>query len=94
AGEPAQASDLPDYIVAWDREGNLAGYVAAPYVWPVVGREEDFWPDGSIPVVDTKLTLVGHMVPGVGFVPLGVDPSSVPPFVVTTVVDGSDDGSG
>ena len=37
--------------------------------------------DESCPVyADDLITLVGHMVPGRGFVPLGVDPVDVPPF--------------
>jgi hypothetical protein len=94
AGEAVPASDLPDYIVAWDRDGNVAGYVAARYVWPILGQEDALGSDEAIPVVDTEFDIVGHMVPGVGFVPLGVDPRTVPPFVVTTMVEGAGDTSG
>lgn len=69
---------VPDFVSAWDRDGvTIAGYVPKRYI--IAGP--DLTPGGSPsnppqplpePVYGEDLTtLVGHMVPGVGFVALG-----------------------
>lgn len=59
------ADRAPDYIVAWARDGSEAGYVAAADI--LVENDED----AAIPVVNDELNLVGHMVPGKGFIAVG-----------------------
>lgn len=81
-GGEVDQQHLPDYISAWNREGTaIAGYVPKACLFPEPGvvpmREE------ACPVfAEDLLTLVGHMVPGRGFVPLGADPADVPTFPV------------
>jgi len=84
---PIEAEALPDYVAVASPspEGGIVGYVRAWYVVPVIGHEDDFWSDDPIPVVDKHLNLVGHMVPGKGFVPVGSDLDEVPDLVVTTI---------
>ena len=64
----------PDFVPVWGRAENIAGYV----------RQADL--DGQqtvIPVYGADLTtIVGHMVPDKGFVPVGVDPQTIPDFPV------------
>jgi hypothetical protein len=85
AVDPARA---PDFIAVAGREDVIAGYVAKAYVFPepttVVG-----WPGNPPkeappePVYGDDLrTVVGFMVIGKGFVPLGTDPAAVPTFQV------------
>jgi hypothetical protein len=68
-------SAVPDYVaVAGMRE--VVGYVSKD---AVLGDAEDqAWPVYA----DDLRTVVGHMVPGRGFVPIGVDPASVPTFEI------------
>lgn len=74
---------VPDWVPALNREGAVAGYV----------RKADLLPRGDrgpaslerpIPVFDADANqMVGHMHPGVGFVPLGRSPAEMTPFEVT-----------
>lgn len=78
--DPARA---PDFIAVAGREVGIAGYVPKAFLFPepttVVGRQDE--PD--VPVYGEDLrTLVGHMVADKGFIPLGVDPATVPRFPV------------
>ena len=64
----------PDYVAVAGEVG-IAGYVAKEAVvdpgdrtWPVYGED--------------LRTVVGHLVPGRGLVPAGVDPESAPTFEV------------
>ena len=68
----------PDFVAAWDRDGvTIAGYVPKRYLLdggPLTpGGSPSNPPQGlPVPVYGEDLTtLVGHMVPGVGFVALG-----------------------
>lgn len=69
---------VPDFVSAWDRDGTtIAGYLPKRYIL----SGGDLTPGGSpanppqmlpYPVYGEDLTtLVGHMVPGIGFVALG-----------------------
>ncbi len=75
---------VPDFVSAYGRDGiSIAGYVPKEYLlhtnMEAVSKQLPKLPD--IPVYGEDLkTLVGHMIPGKGFVPLGVDPASVPMF--------------
>ncbi len=63
---------VPLFVAVWGRDETIAGYVPREYIlglpdapnWPVYG--------------DDLKTIVGHMFPDRGFVPLGVDPESIP----------------
>lgn len=77
-------SKLPDYIGVLDRQGEIAGYVERSALFPDDPSRAP--QDGEIPVVDESLErLVGHMVPGYGFVPLGTSTEDLDPFPVTTI---------
>ena len=57
----------------------IAGYVPKRYLFPQPGMPME----SDMPVYAADLqTLVGHMVVGKGFVPLDVDPATVPNFPV------------
>ncbi len=73
AVDPAQ---VPDFVAVAGREGGIAGYVPKEFV--LGGSDETHWHVFS----DDLTTVVGHMYPEKGFVPLGVDPDSIPPFPV------------
>ncbi len=66
-------SAVPDFVAVAGTEG-VAGYVAKDAV--LGGAAEQSWPVYS----DDLRTIVGHLVPGRGFVPMGVDPATVPTF--------------
>jgi hypothetical protein len=80
--DPARA---PDFIAVAGRDGGIAGYVAKRFLvpdasTPPVAAGEDSWP---VYAADLQ-TLVGHMVPDKGFVPLGADPATIPTFQAVT----------
>jgi len=77
------ASLAPDFIAVAGRDGGIVGYVPKDYLFreptTSVGRPTE----PEIPVYAEDLrTLLGHMVAGKGFVPLGVDPAAVPTLPV------------
>jgi hypothetical protein len=80
-------SQVPDFIPALDRKGDIVGYVARDEVMPKEGLQ----PPGGLAPLDKPQTVysrdlktvVGHMYPGRGFVPLGTDSNDVPPFAET-----------
>ncbi len=68
-GGPLNASSLPDYISV-ESGGEIVGYVTRGSVAPAVGQAVP-GPGSSVPVMNAALTaIVGHMVPGKGFVPI------------------------
>lgn len=75
---------VPDYVAVWDSDGvRTAGYITKEdFLQPAGGTQGT--PQNPpqmepIPVVGEDLTtVVGHQVPGVGFVPLGSMPSIKP----------------
>lgn len=71
---------VPDFIAVANPNGDgIVGYVAKEYLFPepTTARGLPALPD--IPVyADDLTTLIGHMVAGRGFVPLGVNPDTVP----------------
>jgi hypothetical protein len=77
---------VPDYVLASGRDGSPVGYVtreAALDLGPMQIDGSGRPVDVDIPVyADDLTTVVGYMVPGRGFVPLGTDPKSVPTFEV------------
>ena len=80
-------SATPDFLAVAGRDGNIAGYA----------RKEDVLGgvDAPFPVYGEDLrTVVGQMVPGKGFIPVGVDPDTVPGFPVVAGASGQDPPSG
>jgi hypothetical protein len=80
------AALVPDFVSVWGRDGtSVAGYIPKAYLLgqtiPTVTSSR---PEGDIAPVyaDDLRTLVGHMYPDRGFVPLGVDPNSIPTIPV------------
>jgi hypothetical protein len=69
----------PDFIGVAGRDDRIAGWVPKRFLLePQTGSAAE-----EMPVyADDLTTLVGHMVPGKGFVPLGVDPATIPDFPV------------
>lgn len=76
---------VPDFVPLWNREGTAyAGYVDKKYVLNpfdavTVGRAKA--PTAPVYADDLE-TIVGHSVPGKGFVPLGVDAATIPDMPV------------
>jgi len=87
---------VPDFVPALDHQGNVAGYVRKSDILPAAADSQGVVlhpspaSQGPIPVYDTSLTsVVGHMYPGVGFVPLGAQapsPALRTSVTTTTVV--------
>lgn len=74
-----EVSLAPDFIAVAGRDGGIAGDVPKAYLFPeptsTVGRPD--LPPYPVYAEDLR-TLVGHMVAGKGFVPLGVDSAAIP----------------
>lgn len=66
------ASQAPDFIAVAGQGGGIAGYTPRRYLFSAPSQEP--WPVYA----DDLRTLVGHMIAGKGFVPVGVDPATVP----------------
>lgn len=69
----------PEFIAVAGRDGGIVGYTPKKYLLP--GSTTTLQPvvDAEIPVFgDDLLTPIGHLVPGKGFVPQGVDPGTIP----------------
>jgi hypothetical protein len=80
------AALVPDFVPVWGRDGtSVAGYIPKAYILgPTLPTVTSSRPEGGIAPVyaDDLTTLVGHMYPDRGFVPLGVDPNSIPTIPV------------
>lgn len=71
---------VPDFVVAYGRDGSEVGYVRKDDILPLQPRGPS---EGAtkVPVFDETLQrVVGAMVPGRGFVATGVNESDVAPF--------------
>jgi hypothetical protein len=78
-------SAVPDFIAYSGRADQIIGWVPKSYLLDPAQRCGPGPQCDPIPVyADDLTTLIGHDVPGRGFVPLGVDPAAVPgqPVVV------------
>lgn len=74
---------VPEFIPALDQRGNQVGYVAKDLAIPGPSAGPN---DTPIPVYASDLkTQVGHMVNGIGFVPLGRSVDSTPSLVPTAI---------
>jgi hypothetical protein len=70
-------SAVPDFIAYVGHTDRIIGWVPKSYL--LEPRQRCRGPQCPIPVyADDLVTLIGHDVPGRGFVPLGVDPAAVP----------------
>jgi hypothetical protein len=83
ANGEADPSAAPDFIAVAGRDGGIAGYIPKHFLFPEPTTTTGIPVQPDWPVyADDLRTLVGHMVAGKGFVPLGVDPATVPGFPV------------
>jgi hypothetical protein len=72
---------VPDFVSQLGRDGSPVGYVSRQAMLDPSGGERDVlgrptaatWPVYG----DDLKTVVGHLVPDKGFIPLGVDPATV-----------------
>lgn len=80
-GGQIDQTKVPDFIPALGRDGEEVGWVSKDLAVPA----DQSLDRSVIPVfADDLKSVVGHMVAGRGFVPLGVDPNTVEEFEVTT----------
>jgi hypothetical protein len=88
--DPVDPSNLPDYIPVACRTGtNVGGWIKKNDMLtspsPVSPDKIAETPPDIDPVyADDGTTLVGHMYDAKGFVPLGVDPATVPTIPIAT----------
>lgn len=82
-GTEINADLVPDFVEYAGHSDGVIGYVAKGDIMWVDGEEP---PEGPIPVVDRELNVIGHDVPGRGFVPLGADPADIAPVTSTTIL--------
>lgn len=69
----------PDFVAVAGSDEGIAGYVRREYLFPMPSTTTNPAEIQSWPVYAEDLsTVVGHMVPGKGFVPLGINPGLVP----------------
>ena len=80
------AALVPDFVPVWGRDcTSVAGYIPKAYLLgQTTPTGASAGPVGDIAPVyaDDLTTLVGHMYQDRGFVPLGVDPNSIPTIPV------------
>jgi hypothetical protein len=70
---------IPDFIATVGRTGKLVGYVPRAYLFPSHPNSPVSSKGGGVPVYARNLkTLVGHVYPDIGFVPLGQAPEFQP----------------
>ena len=74
------SKEIPDFISALGRNGEIVGYIPRAYLVPAQANQPMSSNVGEVaPVYASDLkTLVGHFYPGVGFVALGNSPASKP----------------
>ena len=86
SGGTFDTKKIPDFIRAVGRDGKVVGYIQKAYEVPGPANRPMSSKTGSVaPVYASNLkTLVGHLYPGVGFVPLGKSPASEPCIPETT----------
>ena len=80
-GGAVNIKKVPDFVATLGRSGKLVGYIPRANLFPAtrVSAPASSKVGGVAPVYARDLkTLVGHMYPGVGFVPLGRSPASEP----------------
>lgn len=78
-GQPMDATKVPDFVATVDRSGKTVGYVSKADLFDP--PTEPGFRGEALPMnvyADDLTTIVGHMFPDRGFVPLGASPESVP----------------
>lgn len=76
-------SAAPDFIAVVAGDGGEVGYVPKRFFFREGMTSSELPRSDPWPVYAEDLrTLIGHMVQGKGFVPLGVDPATIPDFPV------------
>lgn len=69
----------PDFIAVAVGDRDQVGYVPKQFLLPEPTTSTELPHGDPWPVyADDLRTLIGHMIPGKGFVPLGVDPATIP----------------
>jgi hypothetical protein len=68
---------VPDFIATLGRNGQVVGYVPREYLIPSTNQPVKVGDVAPVYAANLK-TLVGHMYPGVGFVPLGKSIQTLP----------------
>lgn len=83
---------VPEYVPALDRQGQVVGYVrSSDIVLGPPGTQATPPTDQNVPVYDSSLAhIVGYIVTGCGFVPLGQQADNCP--TVTTAQGGEGGG--
>jgi hypothetical protein len=77
-------NQVPDFVPALGRDGEVVGYVTRQDL----GLDDNTGEAQVMAVYGDDLsTVIGHMVAGVGYVPLGTDPASLPTFHIVTSAD-------
>lgn len=72
-------SSAPDFIAYAGRTDGIIGWIPKAYILDPMQLCGDGPQCDPMPVyADDLTTLIGHDVPGRGFVPLGADPETVP----------------
>jgi hypothetical protein len=94
-------SQIPDFVPVIGQNGNVVGYIRKQDLFmqstqsagtggaagPTVQDEQNEAARATAPVYGPDLTtVVGHMEPNVGFVPLGSSPSQAPVTVTPTTI--------
>jgi hypothetical protein len=97
-GGPQDLSKVPDYVAAVDAHhpgAGTVGYVSKTDIFgaPGVQAARDTGTPMTVYGADLK-TVVGHMYPNKGFVPVGTDPNSVPDVTHPIVGASSPPGAG
>lgn len=80
---------IPDFISVTG-DGRIVGYAPRDYLFPSAGSDQTNLVGGVVPVYGPDLkTLVGHMYPGIGWVPIGDSPASGPCQQVFAIENGT-----
>lgn len=81
------SSKVPDFVSVDGHSGTVVGYTPRTYVAPRPGHRLE---SGVAPVYASNLkTLIGHLYPGVGYVPLGTNPATLSCVPEATVSNGT-----
>jgi hypothetical protein len=84
-----ETTTIPDFISVTG-DGKIVGYAPRDYLFPSAGSDQNNLVGGVVPVYGPDLkTLVGHMYPGIGWVPIGGSPASGPCQQVFAVENGT-----
>jgi hypothetical protein len=77
-GGSLDMSLVPDFVATSDQEGNVVGYSSKWALLPQQLADGVLQPAPTLVYGEDLKTIVGYMYPSKGFVPVGVDPATVP----------------